>query len=77
MYEAGRWVAADDPLGRAGQERLVGELPDDWTLITVATEWVLTSVPGSADPVWCRRPISSWRSLSHEIALWDEEFGDA
>jgi hypothetical protein len=71
MYEAGRWVWRADPLGRAGQERVTGEVPDSGRLVTVATEWRETPAGRR------RRPISSWVARPHEAAYWLEEFGDA
>jgi hypothetical protein len=74
MYGAGRWVAADDPLGRPSQERLVGEVPGSRRLITVAMEWVARR--GTAGG-WRRRPISAWEAHPHEVAVWQEDFDDA
>ena len=70
MYDAGRFLVADDPLGRVGQERVIGEVPTSQRLIVVAVEWRDT---GQA---WQRRPISSWEARAHEAALWWEEFAD-
>ncbi len=77
MYDAGRWVAADDPLGRPGQERLVGEVPGGRRLITVATEWVESQEAHESPAGWRRRPISAWEARPHEARLWQEDFGDA
>jgi uncharacterized DUF497 family protein len=73
MYESGRWIVADDPLGRPGQERVIGEIPNSFRLITVAIEWVESS---EALAGWCRRPISAWEARPPERAAWQEEFGD-
>jgi hypothetical protein len=74
MYAAGRWVAAEDPLGRPGQERLVGEVPQSRRLITVAVEWIAAAEPSFG---WQRRPISAWGARPHEAAAWREDFDDA
>src|SRR6266581_2436661 len=58
MYDAGRWVVADDPLGRPSQERLVGEVPGSGRLITVAVEWVERQERNGSLGGWQRRPIS-------------------
>jgi uncharacterized DUF497 family protein len=70
MYDEGRWIVAEDPLGRPEQERLVGEVPDSQRLVVVAVEWRET--PRG----WGRRPISSWEARPHETALWREDFED-
>lgn len=76
MYEAGRWVTADDPLGRAAQERLVGEVPGSGRLVTVAVEW-RSDVQPEGHTRWRPRPISAWEARPHEVAFWQEDFGDA
>ena len=73
MYAAGRWVAIDDPLGRQGQERLIGEVPASGRLVTVAIEWIKR---GEEPTMWQRRPISAWEARPHEVAAWLEDFED-
>ena len=70
MYEAGRFLVIDDPLGRPGQERLIGEVPSSRRLIVFAVEW------RDSGETWQRRPISSWEARPHEAAVWQEEFAD-
>ena len=70
MHDAGRFVVDPDPLDRANQVRLIGEVPGTGRLVTVAAEQFWEA---SVDPP-DYRPISAWGSEPPERARWREAF---